>query len=220
MSNWAKFHANFLSRYRLNWFPWREWTVGDALFCVEEREENIDVEEREENIDVQERGKERERGIKPAAAVPSQPDCPGVGRSDHSVGSKELASWRALELRSDWHGRLGAGGERKKVRKEAAEAARTDRRRTKKRMAVDWTARRDKYRRWRKRSRYRRRRKRERARARAGIERTAAAPSQPDCPGLVGRREERRERNKRKRQSRRTGAGQRENGSWTNSANG
>ena len=41
-------------------------------------------------------------GIEPTAAAPSQPDCPGVSRSDHSAGSKESASWRALELRSDW----------------------------------------------------------------------------------------------------------------------
>ena len=48
-----------------------------------------------------------------AAAAPSQPDCPGVSRSDHSAGSKESASWRALELRSDWHGRLGVGRRQK-----------------------------------------------------------------------------------------------------------
>ena len=46
--------------------------------------------------------KERERvGIGPTAAVPSQPDCPGVSRSDNSASSIESASWRALELCSD-----------------------------------------------------------------------------------------------------------------------
>ena len=56
------------------------------------------------------RKRERARaGIEPTAAAPSQPDCPGVSCSDHSAGSKESASWRALELRSDWHGRLGVG---------------------------------------------------------------------------------------------------------------
>ena len=56
------------------------------------------------------RNRERARArIEPTAAAPSQPDCPGVSRSDHSAGSKESASWRALELRSDWHGRLGVG---------------------------------------------------------------------------------------------------------------
>ena len=49
-------------------------------------------------------------------------------------------------------------------------------------MAAERTARRDKYRRWRKRRKYRHWRKRERARA--GIEPTAAAPSHPDCPGV------------------------------------
>ena len=56
------------------------------------------------------RKRERARaGIEPTAAAPSQPDCPGVSRSDHSAGSKESASWRALRLRSDWQGRLGVG---------------------------------------------------------------------------------------------------------------
>ena len=50
-----------------------------------------------------------ESRIEPTAAAPSQPDCLGVSCSDHSAGSKESASWRALELRSDWHGRLGVG---------------------------------------------------------------------------------------------------------------
>ena len=60
------------------------------------------------------RKRERARaGIEPTAAAPSQPDCPGVSRSDHSAGSKESASWRALELRSDWHGRLGVGSREK-----------------------------------------------------------------------------------------------------------
>ena len=54
------------------------------------------------------RKRERARaGIEPTAAAPSRPDGPGVSRSDHSAGSKESASWRALELRSDWHGQLG-----------------------------------------------------------------------------------------------------------------
>ena len=44
------------------------------------------------NKDVEEREKERERGSNPTAAAPSQPDCPGVSRSDHSAGSKESAS--------------------------------------------------------------------------------------------------------------------------------
>ena len=65
-------------------------------------------------------------GIEPTAAAPSQPDCPGVSRSDHSAGSKESASWRALGLRSDWHGQLGLGGGRKKGKKQAEEAARTN----------------------------------------------------------------------------------------------
>ena len=56
------------------------------------------------------RKRERARGgIEPTSAAPSQPDCPGVSRSDHSASSKESASWRALGLRSDWHGRLGVG---------------------------------------------------------------------------------------------------------------
>ena len=66
--------------------------------------------------------RKRERagaGIEPTAAAPSQPDCPGVSRSDHSAGSKESASWRALELRSDWHGRLGVG-KREKEGKETS----------------------------------------------------------------------------------------------------
>ena len=76
------------------------------------------------SIDVEEREKERERGSNLRAAAPSQPDCPGVSRSDHSAGSKESASWRALELRSDWHGRLGVGkrekeGKETKARHEA-----------------------------------------------------------------------------------------------------
>ena len=54
--------------------------------------EILGYEEREENLDVGEREKERERGIEPTAAAPSQPDCPGVSRSDHSAGSKESAS--------------------------------------------------------------------------------------------------------------------------------
>ena len=48
----------------------------------------------------------------------------------------------------DW----GLGGGRKKGKKQAEEAARTNRRRTKRRMAAERTARRDKYRRWRKRT--------------------------------------------------------------------
>ena len=71
-------------------------------------------------------------GIEPTAAAPTQPNCPGVSRSDHSAGSKEVASWRALELRSDWHGRLGVGRREKEGKKQAEEAARTNRRRTKK----------------------------------------------------------------------------------------
>ena len=41
------------------------------------------------------RWKKRERaraGIEPTAAAPSQPDCPGVSRPDHSTGSKEFES--------------------------------------------------------------------------------------------------------------------------------
>ena len=58
----------------------------------EQREEiNTDVEGREENTDVEERERAR-AGIEPTAAAPSQPDCPGVSRSDHSAGSKESAS--------------------------------------------------------------------------------------------------------------------------------
>ena len=53
-----------------------------------------------------ERARER-AGIESTAAAPSQPDCPGVSRPDYSAGSKESALWRALEQRSDWHGRLG-----------------------------------------------------------------------------------------------------------------
>ena len=80
----------------------------------------------------------------------------------------ELQSYVRTDL-VDW----GLEGGRKRGKKQAEEAARTNRRRTKKRMAAERTARRDKYRRWRKRER-----------ARAGIEPTAAAPSQPDCPGV------------------------------------
>ena len=58
-------------------------------------------------------------GIEPMAAAPSQPDCPGVSCSDHSAGSKESASWRALGLHSDWHGRLG-GWKREKEGKETS----------------------------------------------------------------------------------------------------
>ena len=73
-----------------------EWQLN------EQREEiNIDVEEREENIDVEPRRERARAGNEPTAAAPSQPDCPG--------GSKDAASWRALELRSDWHGRMGIG---------------------------------------------------------------------------------------------------------------
>ena len=43
------------------------------------------------------------------AAVPSQPDCSGVSRSDHSASSKKSALWWAVGLRSDWHSRLGFG---------------------------------------------------------------------------------------------------------------
>ena len=47
------------------------------------------------------RKRERAReGIEPTAAAPSQPDGPGVSRSDHSAGSKESASWRAFSLSS------------------------------------------------------------------------------------------------------------------------
>ena len=43
------------------------------------------------------RKRERARaGIEPTAAAPCQPDCPDVSHSDHSAGSKESASWRAL----------------------------------------------------------------------------------------------------------------------------
>ena len=60
-------------------------------------------------------------GIEHATAAPSQPDCPGVSRSDHSAGSKESASWRALgdQVHLDWHGRLGVG-KREKEGKEAS----------------------------------------------------------------------------------------------------
>ena len=122
--------------------------------------------------------------IEPTAAAPGQPDCPRVSRSDHSAGSKESAPWRALGIRSDWHGRWGLGGGRKKGKKQVEEAARTNRRRTKKRMAAERTARRDKYRHWRKKKFFVHFWEWERARA--GIEPTAAAASQPDCPG-VGR---------------------------------
>ena len=68
------------------------------------------LKEERKNIDVEERERERARaGIEPAAAAPSQPECPGVSRSDPSAGSKESASWRASELGSHWHGRLGVG---------------------------------------------------------------------------------------------------------------
>ena len=116
------------------------------------------------------RKRERARaGIEPTAAAPSQPDCPGVSRSDHSAGSKELASWRALELHSDRHGLMGLGGGRKKGKEQAEEAARTNRRRTKRRMAAERTARRDKYRRWRKRRKKRRKYRRWRKRERSSI---------------------------------------------------
>ena len=117
--------------------------------------------------------------------APSQPDCPCVSRSDHSAGSKESASWRALnlELRSDWHGRLGVG-RREKEGKETSGRGSQDEPGQDKEENGSWTnsAKRDKCRRWRKRRKYRHWRKRERRRA--GIEPTAAAPSQPDCPGV------------------------------------
>ena len=67
------------------------------------------------------RKRERARaGIEPTAATPTQPDCPRVSRLDHSAGSKDSASWRVLELRSDWNGRLGVG----KKEKEGKETSR------------------------------------------------------------------------------------------------
>ena len=57
-----------------------EWQLN------EQREEIIiEVEEREENIDIEERERAR-AGIEPTAAASSQPDCPGISRSDHSAG--------------------------------------------------------------------------------------------------------------------------------------
>ena len=98
------------------------------------------------------RMRKTESGDRTYGGSACQPDCPGVSRSDHSAGSKESGSWRALGLRSDWHGRLGLGGGReRRERKQMEEAARMNRRRTKKRMAAERTARRDKYGRWRKR---------------------------------------------------------------------
>ena len=91
--------------------------------------------------------RERARvGIEPTTAAPSQPDYPGVSRSDHSAGTKdrlrdELLSYVRTDMYTvDW----GLGGGRKRGEKQAEEAARTNRRRTKKRMAAERTARRDK----------------------------------------------------------------------------
>ena len=79
--------------------------VVQSIFCV--LLSNIDVEEGEENKDIEEREKERERGSNPRLQrLASRTDQVSVAH-DHSAGSKESASWRALEPLSDWHGRFG-----------------------------------------------------------------------------------------------------------------
>ena len=106
----------------------------------------------------------------------------GVSRSDHLAGSNrppdELQGYVRTDT-VDW----GLGGGRKKGRKQAEEAARTNRRMTKKRMAAERTPGRDKYRRWRKRRMFLFTFW-EWERARGRIEFTVAASSQPDCPGV------------------------------------
>ena len=76
----------------------------DRLECKTFQEKSVRVCWRKRRKYRRWRKRERARaGIEPTAAAPSQPDCPGVSRSDHSAGSKESASWRALEPRSVWH---------------------------------------------------------------------------------------------------------------------
>ena len=95
--------------------------------------------------------KRASEGIEPTAAAPSQPDCPGVSRSDHSVGSKESALWRALGLRSDWHGRLGVGKREKEGKEASGRGSQDEPAQDEERMVAERAAQRDKYRCWRKR---------------------------------------------------------------------
>ena len=108
------------------------------------REEmNIDVEEREENIDVEEREKERERGSNLRRQRQASPTAQVlVAQTTQPVQKNRLCDELLGYVRTDtvdW----GLGGGRKKGKKQAEEAARTNRRRTQMRMAAERTARRD-----------------------------------------------------------------------------
>ena len=58
-------------------------------------------------------------GLDPATAAPSKPDRLDGSRSDHSAGSKELASWRALRQRFGLTQSTGVG-KREKEGKETS----------------------------------------------------------------------------------------------------
>ena len=63
-------------------------------------------------------------GIEPTAAAPSQPARLDVSRSDHSAGSKESASLRAVHVRTRFGLTRSTGvGQREKEGKEARESS-------------------------------------------------------------------------------------------------
>ena len=106
-----------------------------------------DVEKGEENLDVEEREKERERGYNLRRQRPASPTAQVlVAQTTRPVQRNRLRDELQSYVRTDtvdW----GLGGGRKRGKKQAEEATRTNRRRTKKRMAAERTARREKYRR-------------------------------------------------------------------------
>ena len=120
----------------------REWQLNE-----QRKEIYIDVEEGEENLDVEEREKERGRGSNLRRQRLASPTAQVlVAQTTRPVQKNRLRDELQSYVRTDtvdW----GLGGGRKRGKKQAEEAARTNWRRTKKRMAAERTAQRDKYRR-------------------------------------------------------------------------
>ena len=130
-------------QFKGHWWPWwHDLNCGACVFCKRQSvkalcHQNVSclTPRAEEEYWRWKKKKRREKkvekaGIDLAAAAPSQPDRLDGSRSDHSAGSKELASnsWRALRQRFGLIDTLNGGGKREKEGKEndRERAARTN----------------------------------------------------------------------------------------------
>ena len=101
-------------------FAWvcRSLSLGVLLKIIEFCSKLKGREERKRRRREDKEKKVTRAGIKPTAAAPSQLARQDVSRSDHSAGSKESASWRALRQQFGLTRSMGVG-QREKEGKEA-----------------------------------------------------------------------------------------------------